>query len=94
MTKRKTKADLLAENTELLQQVESYHMAYDNIIIIQESIVKGFKQIKAEKKKAKADGDTEKFLMLDGYLKCLYKMSSWIDMHDNKGSTVIEKTNE
>jgi hypothetical protein len=84
MAKRKTKADLEQENKELNEQVDVYFRAYENIIIIQESIVKGIKQIKLEKRKAKKKGDNERLLMLDGYLKCLYKMSSWINMHDNK----------
>lgn len=84
MAKRKTKADLELENEELHRQVDVYHRAYENIVIIQESIIKAIKQIKLEKRKAKKDGDSEKVLMLDGYLKCLYKMSSWVNMHDNK----------
>lgn len=84
MTKRKTKAELEAENEELKKQVEACHQAYDNIVIIQESIVKAIKQITLEKKKAKKEEDTDKMLIYDGYLKCLYKMSSWINMHSDK----------
>lgn len=89
MSKSKTKADLEAEIVELTRQVNLYHRAYDNIIIIQESIVKAINQIKKEKKKAKKESDDLLLAKWEGYLQCLYKMSSWIDMHDN--STVDEK---
>jgi len=84
MTTRKTKAQLEEENKELTRQVNLYHRAYENIFIIQESIVKAIKQIKLEKRKAKKEGNEDRILMLDGYMKCLYKMSSWVNMHDNK----------
>ncbi len=84
MTKQKTKSELQEENDYLNKQVEKYHKAYENIFIIQESIIKAIKQIKLEKRKAKKDNNNERGIMLDGYLKCLYKMSSWINMHDNK----------
>lgn len=84
MTTKKTKSQLEEELVELKKQVDTYHRAYENIFIIQESIVKAIKQIKIEKKKAKKEGDTDRLLMLDGYVKCLYKMSTWVNMHDNK----------
>ena len=74
------KKELEEENKLLKEQLEKYHQAYDNIIIIQESILKGIKQIKAEKRKITVQEDSKQLHMLEGYLKCLYKMSGWIDM--------------
>jgi hypothetical protein len=87
----KTKSELLKEVELLQSQVEHYHRAYDNIIIIQESIVKAINQIKKEKKKAKKSENDLDLAKWEGYLQCLYKMSSWINMHDTGEMNEPEK---
>jgi hypothetical protein len=74
------KSEIILENSNLKAQLANYQRAYDNIIIIQESILKGIKQLKSEKRKIKKENNLEKFYEIQGHLKCLYKMLSWINM--------------
>lgn len=81
---RVTKAQLQERVEELEKQVEKYHLAYDNIIIIQDSITKAIKEIKKQKRAAKKNEEELEVAKWDGYLQCLYRMSSWVNMTAKK----------
>lgn len=79
-----SKKELEEENKLLREQIEKLNLAYDNIIIIQESISKGIKQIKSQKRKVDKNKEPEKYYMLEGHLRCLYKMCGWINMQSRE----------